>query len=456
MDFLSIHSFPLPNHTLFFFIPKFNKQLMKTTTSSLQHLGCLIAAALTAMILPYTCQSAAAGNLLHPLILVPGAGGNQLEAKLTSDYKPSTLTCSLYPLVKQKGGWFRIWFDPTVLLSTFTRCFAERMMLHYDKKSDDFRNAPGVETRVSNFGSTDSLLCLDPTLNSLKEMGYVDGETLFGAPYDFRYGLAAQGHSCAVGSKFLADLKDLIEKASTNNGGKPVIIMSHSLGGLFVLQLLIRNSPSWVAQFVKHFIALSAPWGGTVDGMLTFASGNTLGVPLVDPLLVRGEQRSSESNLWLLPNPKLFGERPLVITSNGNYSAYQIEEFLDAIGFPEGVYPYKTRTRPLIEEFVGTPPPVVPITCVIGTGVDTAEALVYGKGFDERPSVVYGDGDGTVNMVSLLALETLWSSSSSVNQKVKVIKLSGISHASILNDEVSIREIVAEISSLNTLALSDL
>ena len=71
--------------------------------------------------------------------------------------------------------------------------------------------------------------------------------------------------------------------------------------------------------------------------MQTFASGNTLGVPLVDPLLVRGEQRSSESNLWLLPNPKVFGQRHLVITPNATYSANEMAEFLDNIGFSEGV-----------------------------------------------------------------------------------------------------------------------
>ncbi|CAI0464471.1 unnamed protein product [Linum tenue] len=417
---------------------------------------------LAIMILPYQATAAGAGGL-HPLVLVPGAGGNQLEARLTAGYQPSSLICSFYPVLKQKGGWFRLWFDPTVLLSTFTRCFSERMMLHYDKESDDFRNTPGVETRVCNFGSTESLLCLDPSLkgitaymaplvNTLEEMGYVDGETLFGAPYDFRYGLAAEGHPCRVGSKYLSDLKALIEKASTDNDRKPVIILSHSLGGLFVLQLLTRSSPSWARQFVKHFIALSAPWAGAVDEMLTFASGNTLGVPLVDPLLVRGEQRSAESNLWLLPNPKLFGRRPLVVTPNANYSAFEIEEFLDGIGYPEGVYPYRTRIKPLVEEIDTVEPPPVPITCVIGTGVDTAEVLVFENGFgdDRRPDVVYGDGDGTVNLESLLALETLWS-----NQSVKVIRVSGISHTSVLTDETSIREIVGEISSVNSYALSE-
>ncbi|KAL5847200.1 hypothetical protein ACOSQ3_010724 [Xanthoceras sorbifolium] len=371
------------------------------------------------MVMFCTCQATGSSNLLHPLILVPGNGGNQLEGRLTSHYKPSSLLCNRwYPIAKDKQGWFRLWFDPSVLIASFTKCFADRMMLYYDSHLDDYCNAPGVETRVPHFGSTQSLLYLHPSLKhitaymeplvkSLEQIGYVNGETLFGAPYDFRYGLAAEGHPCRVGSKYLQDLKDLIEKASSSNGGKPVILVSHSLGGLFVLQLLNRNPLSWRKRFIKHFVALSAPWGGTVEEMLTFASGNTLGVPLVDPLIVRQEQRSSESNLWLLPSTKIFGtEKPLVITTNASYSAQDIPEFLNDIGFPQGVRPYTSRIFPLVEELAA---PEVPVTCIIGSGVRTPETIFYGKaGFDERPDIVYGDGDGTVNMVSLLALESLW------------------------------------------------
>ncbi|KAF2324248.1 hypothetical protein GH714_011119 [Hevea brasiliensis] len=406
-----------------------------------------------------SCQ--AIGNL-HPLILVPGNGGNQLEARLNRGYKPTSLLCNRwYPLVKQKEGWFRLWFDPSVLLAPFTECFADRMMLYYDKYLDDYCNANGVETRVPNFGSTQSLLYLDPNLKhiteymaplveSLEEIGYVDGETLFGAPYDFRYGLAAEGHPCKVGSTFLQDLKDLIERASSLNGGRPVIILSHSLGGLFVLQLLNRNPPSWRQKFIKHFVALSAPWGGAVDVMLTFASGNTLGVPLVDPLLVRGEQRSSETNLWLLPNPTIFGTKQLVITPNTTYSAHEIAQFLENIGFSEGVYPYKSRILPLIEKTIA---PGVPITCIIGSGVKTAETLLYRKNcYEDQPEIVYGDGDGTVNMASLLALESLFAENK--NQSLKVIRISGVSHTSILKQNIALDQITGEISCINSIAMS--
>lgn len=115
----------------------------------------------TAMML-YTCQSTAN---LHPLILVPGAGGNQFEARLTKEYKPTSLVCNRwYPLKKDFEGWFRIWFDPSVLLAPFTKCFNQRMKLYYDTDLDDYYNAPGVQTRVRHFGSTTSLLYLDPNL----------------------------------------------------------------------------------------------------------------------------------------------------------------------------------------------------------------------------------------------------------------------------------------------------
>ncbi|POO03713.1 Lecithin:cholesterol/phospholipid:diacylglycerol acyltransferase [Trema orientale] len=411
----------------------------------------------------YTCQaSSSSASNLHPLILVPGSGGNQLEARLTSSYAPSSLLCNRwYPVPKTKDGWFRLWFDPSVLLAPFTKCFADRMTLYYDPDTDDYHNAPGVQTRVPHFGSTESLLCLDPHLKkitaymaplveSLEQIGYEDGKTLFGAPYDFRYGLAAEGHPTRVGSKFLEDLKALIEKASSSNGGKPVILVTHSLGGLFVLQFLNRNPLPWRRKFVRHFLAISAPWGGTVEEMLTFASGYSLGVPLVEPLLVREEQRSSESNLWLMPNPNFFARsKPLVITPNDTYSAYDIAEFLNDIGFPQGVRPYKTRVLPLMDQLAA---PGVPVSCVVGSGVRTPETLFYGgNGFDEQPEIVYGDGDGTVNMVSLLGLESLWDNME--NQTLNVIKIGGASHTEILKEEGSVAQIVGEISRINSISM---
>ncbi|KAE9609349.1 putative phosphatidylcholine--sterol O-acyltransferase [Lupinus albus] len=109
--------------------------------------------------------SSSSSSNLHPLIIIPGIGGNQLEAKLTNEYKPCNFFCEKwYPLVKKKDGWFRLWFDITVLFGPFTQCFADRMKLHYDIHRDDYYNTPGVHIRVPQFGSTSSLLYLNPLL----------------------------------------------------------------------------------------------------------------------------------------------------------------------------------------------------------------------------------------------------------------------------------------------------
>ncbi|AAF99739.1 F17L21.27 [Arabidopsis thaliana] len=412
----------------------------------------VVIAILVVVTMTSMCQ--AVGSNVYPLILVPGNGGNQLEVRLDREYKPSSVWCSswLYPIHKKSGGWFRLWFDAAVLLSPFTRCFSDRMMLYYDPDLDDYQNAPGVQTRVPHFGSTKSLLYLDPRLRDAtsymehlvkaleKKCGYVNDQTILGAPYDFRYGLAASGHPSRVASQFLQDLKQLVEKTSSENEGKPVILLSHSLGGLFVLHFLNRTTPSWRRKYIKHFVALAAPWGGTISQMKTFASGNTLGVPLVNPLLVRRHQRTSESNQWLLPSTKVFHDRtkPLVVTPQVNYTAYEMDRFFADIGFSQGVVPYKTRVLPLTEELMT---PGVPVTCIYGRGVDTPEVLMYGKGgFDKQPEIKYGDGDGTVNLASLAALKV---------DSLNTVEIDGVSHTSILKDEIALKEIMKQISIIN-------
>ena len=54
----------------------------------------------------------------------------------------------------------------------------------------------------------------------------------------------------------------------------------------------------------------------------------------------------------------VFGDRPLVVTKNVTYTAHNIAEFFEAVGFPEGVRPYVTRVLPAWEAL---PAPMVPV-----------------------------------------------------------------------------------------------
>ncbi|KAL6600325.1 hypothetical protein ACP70R_045125 [Stipagrostis hirtigluma subsp. patula] len=94
-------------------------------------------------------KDAAVGEL-HPIILVPGLGCTDLEARLTDAYHPSVPRCGA-----MKGkGWFGLWNNASDLVShDYVECFEEQMRLVYDSSINDYRNLPGVETRVLHFGS---------------------------------------------------------------------------------------------------------------------------------------------------------------------------------------------------------------------------------------------------------------------------------------------------------------
>jgi lysophospholipase-3 len=96
-------------------------------------------------------KDAGVGSELHPVILLPGMGCSDLEARLTEAYRPSAPRCGA-----MKGkGWFELWKNVSDLAAhEYVDCFLEQMSLVYDPAINDYRNLPGVETRVPNFGST--------------------------------------------------------------------------------------------------------------------------------------------------------------------------------------------------------------------------------------------------------------------------------------------------------------
>lgn len=383
-----------------------------------------------------TCHNVA------PVVIVPGTGGNQLEAKLTSEYVATKPWCCSF-----RKGFFRLWLDVKTLFPPFTSCFADRLSLDYNPETDAYSNVKGVETRVPYFGTTEGMEYLDPSLKivsgymihlveALKAQGYESGKSLYGAPYDFRF--APGPHASEVALNYMRDLKGLIESASRKNDNQPVVILAHSMGGLWTLYFLNQQSMAWRRQYISRFISVATPWGGAVEQMMTFASGNPEGVPLVDPLVVREEQRRSESNLWLLPVSRVFGDRPLVVSSTRNYTAKDMETFLMDVGFPEGVAPYKSRIPHLTEILQA---PQIPVTLIHGYGVPTSEMLSYDrKGFDSHPEITEGDGDGTVNLCSLTAVVKEWEGVE--GQQLEVIPLANQGHMKILHDEASIKVIV--------------
>jgi lysophospholipase-3 len=88
-------------------------------------------------------------------------------------------------------------------------------------------------------------------------LGYRDGGTLFGAPYDWRHAPPVPGQRSQVYSLYFQQLKALVEAASKKHHGRKAIILAHSYGGMVALEF-VRNAPlSWRRRYIKHLILVA-------------------------------------------------------------------------------------------------------------------------------------------------------------------------------------------------------
>ncbi|XP_043670003.1 phospholipase A2 group XV-like isoform X2 [Vespula pensylvanica] len=129
-----------------------------------------------------------------PIILIPGDGGSQLEAKLN---KTSTVH---YLCEKVSKEYFNIWLNLELLVPVIIDCWIDNMKLIYDNVTRTTRNQDGVDIRIPNWGDPFIVEYLDPSKASpgayfkdignmlVDELGYIRNISLRGAPYDFRKG----------------------------------------------------------------------------------------------------------------------------------------------------------------------------------------------------------------------------------------------------------------------------
>jgi lysophospholipase-3 len=198
---------------------------------------------------------------------------------------------------------------------------------------------------------------------------------------------------------------------------------------------------SLAAQEHLHGKTRSGAGGGVF--LLQFGGSKPPSPPPTDPLSFP----KLNSAFSALPSPKVFGHAPLVVTRAKNYSAYDIPEYLKANGFSDDeVTRYVTRVVPVTLSFGA---PGVPVTCINGIGVPTEERLVYWDGdFSAKPQVVYGDGDGGINIASMLALATAIGAQPEQDY-FKSILIHNTSHVGTISDDFALRRVVNEVLEAN-------
>ncbi|KAL6443139.1 hypothetical protein ACFW04_002827 [Cataglyphis niger] len=209
---------------------------------------------------------------ISPVILIPGDGGSQIEAKIN---KTSVVH---YICEKISNDYFSLWLNMELLVPVVIDCFIDNLKLNYDNVTRITSNQPGVDIRVPGWGNPFVVEYIDPSKASpgsyfsdignmlVNNMGYVRNVSLRGAPYDFRKGPSES-------EEFFAKLKTLVEETYAINNNTPVTLLAHSMGGPMTLIMLQRQSQKWKDKYINSFITLSAVWAGSVKAIKVFAIG---------------------------------------------------------------------------------------------------------------------------------------------------------------------------------------
>ena len=196
------------------------------------------------------------------------------------------------------------------------------------------------------------------------------------------------------------NLQHLIEETYSLNNKKKIVLLSHSLGCLHTLYFLTHAvSSQWKAQYLRFWIPIAGPWAGSAQLLKSFASGGNEDIVFVDPLTVRPQQRSFPSTAWLVPTPSVWNKSPVIITPNRNFTVTEYHDFFQAVGYPFG----EVMVNMVSNITQSLPLPGVPVYCVHGYNVSTPSQFVYDDQFpNSQPTILNGNGDGTVNLESLV------------------------------------------------------
>lgn len=371
-------------------------------------------------------------NLYNPVIFIPGDGGSQLEARLNKTYRVRYI-CA------QQSDWYDIWLNLHLLAPIVIDCLYDNLRLHYDITSRSTKNTEGVEIRVRQFGSCESVSYLDvlhmpktdyfeKIISTLeKQNGLIRDIDMQGAAFDFR---KAPNEL----EEFFFNLTQLIENLHYRSN-KQVTLICHSMGCLNAVYLLNSKSNQWKEIHVKRLITLGSPWDGSFKAISAMLFGDNLGIPLLDHKKLRVLQASFPSLMYLFPKePGFSRDRILVEGPTINYTISNLDQLFAETNLTDQQEMWHD-TRKISRNLKA---PNVELWCLYGSGISTPSMIkvdseLYDAIDNWKYNEIDGDGDGTVNLESLQACKLF------ANQQTKPVyvrEFEGIDHIEILRGDI--------------------
>lgn len=334
-------------------------------------------------------------------------------------------------------------------LPMYADCWANDLTLQYDTNTNTYHDQQGIQT-VAN-GSLDVVAwqgpgdpppdCTgNPTVGIpeykclaavLDAAGYERGIEYDSLGWDWR---KSPGDWRSTGG-YYSQLKQAIEDMRTRNGGKPVILVSFSMGGPVTAVFLNSYvSAEWKQQNIYRWLSASGVFGGVQESLIQQINynGSTTVITMGRDASVKMMQSWGSQN-WmgstLAPNDVVVN----VTGSRVKYLGKEVGALYQLIKKPAlsiasaRSAQYHSETAPGVETYVFS-----------GSGYPTPQTFEFPATSNGQPDLLDDgsgpiahcvDGDGTATMESLNGVPQRWAAQGLQNgKKVEIVALPNISH----------------------------
>ena len=288
-------------------------------------------------------------------------------------------------------------------------CWANNIVLNYNATSGLNYNQTGVESKIPDFGGVDAISYLDKaktlgvwneTIIMLEQLGYVVGQDLFGAPYDWRltpmnYFDVAPDHETQIVDSYYSQLKGLIELAYQKNG-RGAVVLSLSMGGpVFALFLNHYVDQTWKSKYLSAYVSLDGAFGGSVSAIATLVSPSNWLTSLGSGALMQKVIGTMGSSAWMLPDPYVFGfNTSFVGNPSGNFSASSFSKVLAQANMSLSAVMWESIMN---AGYLGYQSLGIPLHIIHGVNVPTPQYAYFNTtNMMNAPQFEEGNGDGTI------------------------------------------------------------
>jgi lecithin-cholesterol acyltransferase len=300
------------------------------------------------------------------------------------------------------SGSFRVFFlndEPTAFSLL---CQQKLLTMRYQPNPTKpmrqrFRDQRGVDVRIQNYGKTKSAPFYEPMYQALEEAGYVRDRDIRVAGYDSRLTPDMRN--------FRNRAKRLIEDTYRDNGNRPVHVVGHSNGPLYIQYLLTHTSQRWKDKYIHGF----TPFAGNFPGQGILYSLFFTGLDVRDFTLPTTPESALSGAEMMLRNPssymsasdpRIFGDQETVVedfSTGETYTPEDYGELLDDAGL--------SWAKPIADYYIGfvdfadpSAFPNVDVYAEKGSGIETfvgigLDDLSVGQVVDDSNTFFTRDGD---------------------------------------------------------------